>query len=275
MKNLIRQFISRISIQLLRFRVFDRLVSFLAYQQKRVVRRRIEAHLEELGLYGNTVLTGPFAGMQYPPREQWASCRFEKIIGAYEFEIHELLENLIKNNQQYTRIIVIGAAEGFYAVGLARAFPKAHLFAFEPTQQKTDVLKAMAELNHVTDRITVEGFCDLEKLAAMEVAGNTLVICDVDGYEQELLNPTTVPWFDSADFIVELHDCFIPGISEEIHRRFSSSHKITDFKQTGVPYEQYPILKNLLFTEIDAMVGSDRKSLQNWFFMESSASQSN
>ena len=108
----------------------------------------------------------------------------------------------------------------------------------------------------------------------MGVTGKTLVVCDVDGYEQELLNPAIVPWFASADFILELHDCFVPGISEEIRRRFSSTHQITEFKQTGVPYEKYPILKDLLFTEIEAMVGTDRKSPQNWFFMESSESRS-
>ena len=144
--NLIRKIIDRISIQLLSFRLFYRLISFLAYQQKRVTRRQIETRLENLGLYGSTVMAGPFRGMQYPPRSNWASCRFEKIIGAYEFEIHEPLEDLIKNNQHYDQIIVIGAAEGFYAVGMAMVFPNAHLIVYEPEKQKTDVLEQMAKL---------------------------------------------------------------------------------------------------------------------------------
>lgn len=264
----------RISIQLLRFSIFDRLVSFLAYQQKRLTRRRIETNLEKSGLYEDKVLAGPFEGMQYPPRDSWASCRFEKIIGAYEFEIHEPLENLIRTCQHYEQVLIIGAAEGFYAVGMARAFPKAKVFAFEPTKQKTDVLWQMAKLNGVSDQITLEGFCDPEKLLSLKLTGKTLVVCDVDGYEKELIDPNAVPWFTSADFILELHDCFVPGISEEIRQRFSSTHQITEFKQTGVPYTNYPILKDLIFTEIEAMVGTDRKSPQNWFFMKASEKQS-
>lgn len=267
-KKIVLPVFDRVSLLMLRFPFFNRLISYLSYQQKRVTRRRIEKQLEKSGLYGDQVVAGPFRGMRYPPRSNWASCRFEKIFGAYEFEIHDLLEKLIIDKQNYEQIIVIGAAEGFYAVGLARAYPNAKLFAFEPEKQKTDVLRQMAEINGVSTQITVDGFCDPTKLSSMKPSGRTLVICDVDGYERELLNPSSIPWFSSADFILELHDCFVPGISDEIRRRFLPTHRITEFKQTGIPYEKYPILNDLPFTEIEAMVGTDRPSPQNWFFME-------
>jgi hypothetical protein len=268
MNKLIRHIADRFSIWLLRFRCFERMVMYLSYQHKRVTRRRIEAHLTEQGVYGDTVMEGPFKGLRYLPPKNWASCRFEKIIGAYEFEIHDLLDRLIRDHQHYTTIVVIGAAEGFYAVGLARVFPNARVLAFEPLEQRSQVLKQMAAINQVSDRISIEGFCDPEKLLSLNLTQNTLIVCDVDGYEQEILDPSVIPWLESADIIAELHDCFVPGISNEIRKRFTSTHHITEYEQTGVPYEKYPVLKNLLFTEIDAMVGSDRKSLQNWFFME-------
>jgi hypothetical protein len=268
-KKIILPAFDRISILMLRYRIFNRLVSYLSYQQKRVTRRQIEEKLEKSALYGDGVTMGPFKGMQYPPRSSWASCRFEKIIGTYELEIHEILEKLIVDKQAYEQILVIGAAEGFFAIGLARVFPNAKLFAFEPEKQKTDVLRQMAELNGVSKRISVDGFCDPAKLSSMKISGKTLVFCDVDGYERELLNPSTIPWFSSADFIVELHDCVVPGISDEIRRRFSPTHQITEFKQTGVPIERYPILKGLTCIEIEAMIGTDRRLPQNWFYMES------
>lgn len=267
-KQIITPAFDKISILMLRYRIFNRLFSYLSYQQKRVTRRRIEEKLENSGLYGDRVVTGPFKGLQYPPRSCWASCRFEKIIGTYELEIHDILEKLIVDKQAYEQILVIGAAEGFFAVGLARAFPNAKVFAFEPEKQKTDVLRQMAEINGVSSRIAVDGFCDPAKLTSIDCGGKTLVFCDVDGYEKELLNPSKIPWFSSADFIVELHDCVVPGISDEIRRRFSPTHRITEFKQTGVPIEKYPILKGLTCIEIEAMVGTDRRFPQNWFYME-------
>ncbi len=48
------------------FKLLDRAMSFLTYQRKRVMRRKIEARLRALGVYGDEVGGGPFQRDEVP-----------------------------------------------------------------------------------------------------------------------------------------------------------------------------------------------------------------
>lgn len=243
----------------------NRLVRYLAYQRKRKMRRVIEQHLESEGQYGNFVKRGPFEGLQYPPREEWASCRFEKIIGAYEAEIHPFLESIL--HEDFGVILNVGAAEGFYGVGLARMFEDSRVIAFEADPAKAEFLGRLAALNGVSDRIQLEGLCGESDFRELEGSPPDLLVCDIDGGEKDLLDPGRFPWLRDTIILLELHDCFLPGLSSLIRERFTPSHRIDCVMNAGLAYEEYPELHGLLFEEIYAMVGEDRRGLQTWFLM--------
>lgn len=212
-------------------------------------------------------MRGPFKGMVYPDPERWASCRFEKVLGFYEFELHPALANFIGSGKQYTDIVIIGAAEGYYAVGLGRAFPSAKVHAFEPHPQRTSVMSDLAKLNGVADRLSIGGFCSPSILKGIALGGQPLVICDVDGYEEIVMNPEEVPWLKSADIVVELHDFIVAKVSELVRSRFEDTHHIDVLSVKNVPFEEFPALRNLPMYEIQAMTESDRPFIQDWFVM--------
>ena len=54
-----------------------------------------------------------------------------------------------------------------------------------------------------------------------------LVLCDIEGAEQELLNPELAPALKVMDIIVESHECLIPGITQVLVDRFKETHQIT------------------------------------------------
>lgn len=267
MRSWIWTLLDRITLALLRWPSVDRFVGFLAYQRRRVTRTRLERHFRDLGSYPDTVMVGPFRGLQYPPLEQWASCRFEKIVGTYEHELHTLVER-ISTTKTYQTIVNVGAAEGFYSAGLARLFPGAHLISFEAHPENTAFGRDLARLNGASDRIDFRGYCTAEVLASVNPVGPVLVWMDIDTGERPVLDPVKVPWLLQADILVELHDCLKPGLTELIRSRFFASHRIEQITNRGLDYARYPILRNLLFHEIEALVGEDRRGLQDWFFME-------
>ncbi len=269
MRRFIRRLADRTSLFLLRFRLFDRVIGFLEYQRRRMLRRRVEARLHASGHYGDVVLSGPFEGMIYPPAEKrWVSCRFEKIIGCYESELYPCILRIAEEQRGYTSITNVGAAEGFFSVGLGRIFPSADLLAFESESEKTEVMRDFAELNGIAARLAIHGFCDPETLAASPVGERPLLICDVDSYETVLMDPEKVPWLAKADIVLELHDCLEPGITDLMRSRFEKTHTLELVTSTGTAYEQFPILRELSFPEIHAMTNSDRAAMQDWFFME-------
>ncbi|HSI65550.1 MAG TPA: hypothetical protein VLE43_20655 [Candidatus Saccharimonadia bacterium] len=243
------------------------LVRHLAYQRKRVLRRQVEARLQAAGQYDDEVLRGPFAGVHYLPRERYASCRFEKIVGAYEHELHPLLKE-ISASKQYRTVINVGAAEGYYTVGLARMFPIARVISYEMTEDGQEFCAELARLNEVSDRVEVLGACTPEILGKLSVVSPVLLVMDTDLGERTLLDPQVVPWLREVDILVELHECLQSGTNELIRSRFEKSHHIRQVVNAGLEYARYPELTNLTFEEIYAMVGEDRAGLQEWYFME-------
>jgi hypothetical protein len=90
----------------------------------------------------------------------------------------------------------------------------------------------VAELNAVADRVEISGLFRGEDFAR-HPAGDTLVICDIEGAEDELLDPVKFPAVLGMDLIVELHECFKPGIARKVCARFEASHDITLVPHAG------------------------------------------
>ncbi|MDB6075048.1 MAG: hypothetical protein JWO89_2688 [Verrucomicrobiaceae bacterium] len=267
MKQVLRKIFDTVTLPLFRQPLALKVLRQIVYQHKRAKRQVIEHHLRANGSYGDVVQRGPLAGLKYLPPERYASCRFEKIIGAYEHEIYPWLTELAAT-RQYTTVLNVGAAEGFFTAGLARLFPKAKVLSYESTEEGRDYCGELIKLNEVADRVEIHGTCTLEEFAAVNPNSPTLLMMDIDLGERLLLDLDKVPWLRHADVLVETHDCLKEGTTRLIIDRFAHSHNIRQVTSAGLPYANYPILRPLLFEDIQAMVGDDRRGLQDWLLMQ-------
>lgn len=209
------------------------------------------------------VMQGPFKGMRYG-RESVGSAYHPKLMGTYERELHRFIEKLCQ--QPFQSIVDVGAAEGYYAVGMARRFPNARVMAFESQVKGRELLEAMARANGVQDRITIKGHCEVADLRQV-VAPQSLVIMDVEGAEMLLLNPDAVPALGSCTVLVELHDCFEPGISRRIEERFKATHHIETIRQRKRWVSDLPLRAPLLNRWLLQMTNEFRAEKMSWFLM--------
>ena len=92
-------------------------------------RRTLESRLRSVLDDPETVLSGPFKGMRYPLRSSGQGGLLPKLLGTYERELSPAIERLISDRP--TLVVNVGAAEGYYAVGLALRAPQAQVIAFE------------------------------------------------------------------------------------------------------------------------------------------------
>lgn len=173
--------------------------------------------------YGSTVFAGPFAGMRYIERASGGAF-IPRLVGVYERELHDLIQHIVQT--PYDRVIDIGSAEGYYAVGLARAMPHARIQAYDIDETARRNLLDLATLNGMQDRIEIGGACahaDLERFASEAV----VVLCDIEGSELELLDPVAAPSLRRYDILVEIHDQ--PGrvaVREALLKRFEATHDV-------------------------------------------------
>ena len=219
------------------------------------------------------VLGGPFAGLRYV-EDSVGSAYVPKLLGIYESELSVQVASICQRRPSL--IIDIGAAEGYYAIGLAVRNPQARVIAFEMESQGQAALREMAALNGVAERVEIRGKCEPRDLAA--VLGDNpspIIVCDVEGYEQHLLDLRSVPALARATILLELHDFIVPGITEKLRGRFNGTHRIEHIWQQPRSREQFPWrtlgTTLLLKSYLDWSVSEWRPVRMAWLWMEPNA----
>ena len=173
-----------------------------------------------------SVLTGPFRGMLYLDETVWGPIT-PKWAGSYEQELQDIIEGMIAS--RYNRIVNLGCAEGYYAVGLARLIDRCEVFAFDVDPFARKQVRRLAEINQVFKRFHVFGKCSHGRLNEL-IQGKTLILVDIEGYEIALLDPSRAPNLKEADLLIEIHEdrgfSDMTKVEEQLTRRFSESHVI-------------------------------------------------
>jgi len=197
-------------------------------------RRKIESVI--LNALGEHTCLGIFSGMRYISLSI-GSEYYPKLLGTYEQELTSIFTRFFY--QDFDQFIDIGAAEGYYAVGVALK-TNWKVIAFEANPETP--LKELAKLNGVEDRVTLKGACDLGDLTdQLESHSKSFLLVDVETAELSLLDPRFIPSLESATMVVEVHDCFIPGIGDRLVKRFKSTHDIQRIDCLNRTFSDFPI----------------------------------
>ena len=178
---------------------------------------------------GLDVLEGPFKGLKFLSKSL-EGCYVPKLLGCYEQPLHETIENVIKT--EYEIILNIGSAEGDYAAGFAKRMPKTLIKAFDLNQAVKEPIAELLQSNAITNCVYSNHKFFSEHFNEYQNK-KTLVFCDIEGEERNLLDPIKAPSLLKMDIIVEAHDCFNETISSELVKRFSTSHIIEIIHDNG------------------------------------------
>lgn len=244
----------------------------------RFIRRVVPARFRPIGYLthlvrertGCQVRQGPFANMRYV-HDSIGSAYLPKLLGLYEQELALCVEAISQRRPEL--IVDIGAGEGYYAVGLALRNPSARVIAFEMEPAGQRAVAEMARLNRVDDRLEIHGKCEAADLAAaLAAVPNPVVVCDVEGYEDQLLDSLAVPALRRATVLVEVHEFVIPGITIQLKNRFAESHRIVHLWQTPRARTDFPwrTLGTMLLPRsyLDWAVSEWRPERMSWLWME-------
>lgn len=193
---------------------------------------------EFIALYGLKIQAGLFAGMEYLS-DCAEGCYLPKLLGCYEAELVPYFQAAIQ--RPYQALLNIGCSEGFYAVGLALLMPQLQVFAYDTNVNAHGNCRQLALTNGVTDRIKIGGTFAPKDFQAF-ADRRTLVLCDIEGGEDDLLDPSLAPALSKMDLIVELHDGFANGIQQKLIDRFQITHDIEIVEHQMRDIELPPLL---------------------------------
>ncbi len=182
---------------------------------------QIASSLVERAKHRNQVAAGPFKGAKLilsALEHDW-----NKLMGLYEFYLHGALESVIASRPPLC--IDVGAAEGYYILGLAHCLPESRHIAYEMIDETRGRLcRASASLK---PSIEVKGMCTPEELRADVLScEHGFLLMDCEGYEEHLLNASLRDPLAGWHILLEVHDFQAPGSGDRILDLFSATHDV-------------------------------------------------
>lgn len=199
----------------------------------RMVNNYLSAHC------GNLVQSGPFQGMLFR-RAATGSLMGPRLLGCYEQELHDL----VRASGKYRRLINVGCAEGWYAVGFARLFPGMQVIAYDIAPAAREACAQLAELNGVRDRIEIRNEFNAAEMAEFDQPG-TVVWMDVEGAEVPLLDSLGPTLGSKCDWVIETHPWQGGNTLDPVLRHFADTHDATIIEQQPRIFTDYPLLRPL------------------------------
>ncbi|MBC7842016.1 MAG: hypothetical protein H7099_06880 [Gemmatimonadaceae bacterium] len=112
--------------------------------------------------------------------------------------------------------------------------------------------------------MAIQAWCDPSWLVR-NLKGNSLIISDCEGYEGALFCDQWVPAFASCTFVIELHEAFVPGVTERCRGMFADTHEvqIVDMRH-GMPLRARPAS----FTAEEMLrVSTEARGPQQWMVL--------
>ncbi len=181
--------------------LFDSLLKALVKLRRKRVSNQLFAQC------GGTVRRGPFAGLMLDGDSNISRGSLAvKVLGLYETSV---IAEIVKH-APFGDAICIGAADGFYALGLVKSGLAKRVICFKITRSGREAILKNARANGVQDKVVIFGIADdnlPEHLASAKFEPeNAMVICDIEGAEFSVLTKGVMDSLSGALIIVELHD---------------------------------------------------------------------
>jgi hypothetical protein len=170
------------------------------------VAQRIErVSLETYDLCEGKVLQGPFQGLQLNRDTWWGKSDLgAQCLGLYEKEILDL----ISAQGPFHTFLDIGAADGYYAVGLLHAKIAKKAICFEISEKGQRAIKENWIMNEGPGELEIYGEANEQSIAsvATKLSQNTLVLIDVEGFEFHLLSQEVISVLGKCRMVIEIHN---------------------------------------------------------------------
>ena len=219
-----------------------------AWRSETIRQRQERISLEVFDLVNGTVRYGPFTGLMLQ-RDAWWGCLDlgSQCLGLYELEILNFIAQIELG--QFSTFIDIGAADGYYAIGMLKSQKIRKAICFEQSEKGREIIAKNWQRNGSEGVLEIFAEANPETICALPRAdlSGALVMVDIEGAEFDVLVEKTLSVLKSCTIVIEIHNWiddfsaryaaflheaskyFEMEIFEPIERPTSSIKELTDF----------------------------------------------
>ena len=199
-----------------------------AWRKETVAQRLERVSLETYDLCEGKVQQGLFGGLQLDKDTWWGKNDLgAQCLGLYEKEVLDL----IAATGPYDTFLDIGAADGYYAVGLLHAKMAKRAICFEISKDGQRAINENWLINKCPGEIEIHGEANEQTIAsvATQLSDNTLALIDIEGFEFQLLSQEVIATLGTCNVVVEIHN-WVDGFENKYSALLKDLDRFFDIK---------------------------------------------
>ena len=216
------------------------------------------------------VAYGPFKGMHLNYDTWWSkNDLITQTLGIYELHIISKIIEL--SNRGVNQLIDVGAADGYFCIGMTYANIYKKAYAFEIQEEGRNNIFKSAEKNKCSNRVHIFGeaaYADIQN--AISAKGPSTVLIDIEGDEYEFLDNRMLNILKNEFIICELHPWLVQSgemKEEELFLRASDLFKIDFITRDSYNPNSFEELSELSDEERLIAVGEGRDKNMRWLLL--------
>ena len=144
--------------------------------------------------------------------------------------------------------------------------PNINVMAYEIDKEARENIEELKAINNLHN-IEIKSECTFQELNDKSKE-NTLIFCDIEGFEDVLLDPVRVPNLENVDLIIESHDFILPNITDELIKRFYMTHIIKIIVNYPYRVKSYEILNKASKEDYKYIIDERRPEYMKFIYME-------
>lgn len=177
------------------------------FRNETVSERKERISLELYENFNGIVKYGPFAGLKLTKNPWWGKSDLGSMcLGLYEQELLNLLYSNKFNGRK--TLIDIGAADGYYAIGLLKSKRVEKAICYELSKIGQDTILSNWKLNGEPGEIEINGdvFDNFTQKNLSLDFSDCITIVDIEGAEFLFLNNDILEFMKNSYIIIEIHN---------------------------------------------------------------------
>ena len=182
----------------------------LKWKNETIRERQERVNIEICNLLDWTIKYGPFKGIKIEKDKWWGNLdSASQCLGLYELEILNYLKKYkFDKNKKFDTFIDIGAADGYYAIGMLYSGLTSQSVCFEISPKGREVIQKNWENNGSKGKLKIYGKATPKKILNLSdtLFENTLILIDIEGNEFDLLDKDVLYKIKNCIIIIEIHN---------------------------------------------------------------------
>lgn len=218
----------------------------------------------------NKIRYGHFKGLVLGKASRGYLDRASMILGLYE---QEVLNSIHQIPRKYKYFIDLGAADGYYAIGVLKNKLFSKSICFEMSKKSRKIIKENAQLNNVEKNITILGAASkgFYNFISSVNLSQTVMLVDIEGAEFDLLDYDCLKIFRKSIIFIELHESLVkngPNKKNRLIKNAKQFFRVSELTTTSRDLSCFNELKDLNDTDRWLICSESRDKLMSWLRLD-------